>query len=337
MNQPLRKSTIQDVAELSKVSSATVSYILNGRRNGKSRISPATRQRVLDAARQLDYSPNVAARDLRRQRTDRVAFVTSSLSPFNTLFAHRVQEAADERGYFTMTLVAGTANREHQIFNQLRRGLVDGAILVGTGFLEESHFRLLSEKGIAVVVMRNDIVPTEFDVIESNDEEACAEAADYLLAKGHRHIAVLGDMTDILIMKRIKLLLQVLHQRNIEVDHRYIRGDVPGRRVAYDVVQTLIKLDSPPTAILAATDRAAIGAILGARDAGLHVPQDLAVIGFGNIPEGEITRPSLTTIGPEMLNFSELAGLLFSRLESPEPLAGRMVMFPHQLIIRGSA
>lgn len=333
----MKKPTIRDVAKHAGVSSATVSYILNGRGNQKSRISPQTQQRVLESARQLGYAPNVAARSLRRQRTDRICLVTPTLSPFNSLFVGRMQEAVDAQGYFTVTAVAGTEEREVKIFNELRRGFVDGAVLIGTRVLNADHFRQLARGGLALVVARDELDPDGYDVIHSNEAGASAEAVDYLLAQGHARIAIFGDMSNILQVKKINRYRELLRARHVARPKAYLRGDATGRRAAYEIVQTLPEWTSPPTAILATSDRAAIGCVLGARDAGIRVPDELAIVGFGNIPESEITTPPLSTIGQPVIDFQPFADLLLSRLAAQEAPAGRTVELHQHLILRGSA
>jgi len=332
-----KKPTIRDVAKEAGVSGATVSYILNGRGNQRSRISPETKARVLAAAHQLGYTANAAARNLRRQRTDRICLVTPTLSPYNSLFIHRLQEAADAKGYFTVSAVAGTEQRERQIFNELRRGFVDGAVLIGTQFLDGDHFRQLAEGGLALVVGREEVEPDGFDVINNNEAGASAEAVAYLVQQGHRQIAVFGNLSNILQVQKVNRYLALLAEQGIQVDARHLRGDVLGRRVAYDLVRTIPTWVLPPTAILATSDRAAIGCILGARDAGIRVPEELAIIGFGNIPETEITTPPLSTIGQPVIDFRPYIDLLFSRLAAEKPVAGRVATTQQTLIHRGSA
>lgn len=319
------------------VSSATVSYILNGRGNEKSRISAATQERVLEAAQQLNYTPNAAARNLRRRRTDRICLVTGTLSPFNTLFVHRMQEAANQHGYFTVTAVAGTEEREIQIFNELRRGFADGVILLGTRFLNPEHFRILADGGLALVVSRDDLDPDGYDVVQINEEGASYEAVNYLIEKGHSQIAIFGNMSNIIQRQKMERYRRLLEERDIRTHPHFFRGDAVGRRASYDIVRKLKEWESLPTAILAVSDRAAIGSVLGARDTGINVPNELAIVGFGNIPETEITTPPLSTIGQPAIDFQPFADLLFSRLATKEPLTDRVIELHQHLILRGSA
>ena len=108
------------------------------------------------------------------------------------------------------------------------------------------------------------------------------------------------------------------------------------RQYAYQSVLELLRLPEPPSAIFAASDIAAISSIWAIQSAGLRIPQDVAVIGIGNIPEGEITHPPLTTVGLLDPHFTIAADLLFSRLADP-PLEGRVHVLQWQLILRASA
>jgi DNA-binding LacI/PurR family transcriptional regulator len=109
------------------------------------------------------------------------------------------------------------------------------------------------------------------------------------------------------------------------------------REKAYHKTAALLGLSERPTAILAASDIAAVSAIWAIRDGGLRVPDDMAVIGVGNIPEGGITRPPLTTVGPTSCDWTPVTELLFSRVESRVPLEGRVHLSPWTFILRGSA
>ncbi|CAA9220941.1 MAG: Transcriptional regulator, LacI family [uncultured Chloroflexia bacterium] len=128
-----------------------------------------------------------------------------------------------------------------------------------------------------------------------------------------------------------------MEQRGIAVDARLVQGIGTSREQAYHATETLMTLDEPPSAIFAASDLAAISAIWAARDAGRRVPEDIAIIGVGNVPEGLIMRPPLTTVGPSDLDFRFIGELLFSRLHGEAPREGRVVDHGSTLILRGSA
>lgn len=339
MSKTTKVATAQDVAQTANVSQATVSYILSGRRTGKTRISDETRQRVLDAAALLGYVPNQVARSLRRQRTERVCVMLPNFgTPSHDLLVRDVQQAAERHAYTVVITVAGTAERERQVLDQLRRRLADGAILVNPTYSTAGEITALVRANLAIVVLSNQITGPEFDVVCSRDTEVCHEAVAYLIQSGHRRIAFLGFCAEQRARgERLEGYQRAFHEHNLPIDDELNRGSGNSREDAYHTTQALLALPERPTAIFAASDMAAISAIWAVRDAGLRIPQDVAIIGFGNIPEGEMMQPALTTIGPATLEFSYIADLLFSRLAGQAPAEGRIYQQRSLVIRRGSA
>jgi DNA-binding LacI/PurR family transcriptional regulator len=332
--------TTKDVARLAGVSIATVSYVLNEHSRKNAIISDATRQRVLNAVSELGYVPNQAARNLRLQRTERISVVVSRMgAPSNDALLRDIQQVADTHGYTVILSIADTPEREQQTLNQLKRHLADGAIIV-QGSWQADDLAGLAHSGLPLVTMHNHIVGQEFDAVQTTEDETCHEAVCYLLAKGHRRIAFLGHFEHIDDRQghydRFSAYLRALQEYHIPIDEQLIRSGATSRQYAYQSVLELLQLSEPPDAIFAASDIAAISSIWAVRNAGLRIPEDVAIIGIGNIPEGQITDPPLTTIGLADLNFTIVAGLLFSRLANTS-LEGRVHVLQWQLILRASA
>jgi DNA-binding LacI/PurR family transcriptional regulator len=331
---------MQDVARLAHVSTATVSLILSGRRNGEARISPGTRQRVLAAVAKLRYVPNQNARNLRRQRTDRVCLMVSRLGvPYYELLSNAVQAAAEERGYSLVIAVGGSPERERHVHEQLQRGLADGVVMVNPYSLQNEDLSRLARAGLAVVVLSNHLAGRDFDSVRTTESEACHRAVTYLIEQGHRRIAFLGSFSERLSHRlRCESYRRALAEHQIPAAAALIQDDAgSSREQAYGKTRVLLGLPERPTAVLAASDVAAVSAIWAVRDAGLRVPEDVAVIGVGNIPEGGITQPPLTTVGPTATDWGHVTALLFSRLEGSAPADGRVHLTPCTFILRGSA
>ena len=328
--------TIQDVAQLAGVSGATVSYILNGSRNGKSRASESTRLRVRAASEQLGYVPNAVARTLQRQRTDCVCLMLSKLTAESMVFAEHLQTIADKNGYQVLISVADTKERELQLFYKLQKGLADGVIIFEAQFLDEDYFRQLAQSGIALAAVADKVDPDNFDLIRHNIDAVCEHAIDVLVQKGHTRFSILGDMSQSSDMKKIKRYLNLIQSHNLEVDYQYIKGEIKTEKDAYNVIEQFAELDNPPTIILTVSDRTAIGALLGAQDAGISVPDKLSILGMGNTPETALTVPSLSTIGPKAVDYDQIINLLFSRMETRGVLDGRVATYEYKLISRES-
>lgn len=325
--------TVRDVALRSGVSPATVSYVLNGRRSGASRISEGTRSRVLAATAELGYAPNHAARSLRRRCTERICLVVSRLgSPYGELMAEDIQRIAFGHGYSTVVAVAGSPERERQIVDQLRRRLADG--VVDTAGLDQRSLAVLAAANVAVVALGNHLSPDGFDVVRTTEGAACYDAVAHLLDLGHRRVAFVGHGGE---EERLASYRRAHGDRDLAPDARLVRAGAADRAEAYQSAVDLLALAEPPSAVFAASDIAAISAIWAARDAGRRVPDDLAVVGVGNVPEGQIMRPPLSSVGPDSMDFGDIAALLTSRLAGDAPAEGRVMVRPWSFFPRGTA
>ncbi len=339
MTRTLKSPTIYDVADLAGVSSATVSYVLSGRRSGQSRISDETRERVLEAIEALGYVPDQTARSLRRRRTERVCLLVPRLGvPYYDLIGREMQQVADAHGYSVIIQVAGSADTEQFALDQLRRRLADGVLIVTPSYIDASDIEPLVNAGVSVVVWSNNITPKGFDVWQSTEDQAGRDAVNYLVDKGHQRIAFLGHFSNPYHQRRLQIWKNALADRKISVDPGLIFQDNWSREGAYRATRVMLQLQNRPTAILASSDIAAVSAVWVIRESGLRIPEDIAVIGNGNIPEGEAMYPPLTTVGPDYADHKEMIELLFRHLAKPRPVSEGVVhQHTWRLILRGSA
>ncbi|WP_147918829.1 LacI family DNA-binding transcriptional regulator [Ruania zhangjianzhongii] len=339
-----RRWTSRDVAALAGVSVATVSYVMNGRM--VDRIPSATREKVLSAARQLGYTPNRAAQTLRLQKTSQVCLVVDSIGvPVIDQLARDLHSAADEAGYGLITMVVGSDEQSAKTTRLLQQRVADGAVIAPSQtfrFSEESLFEL-ARGGLPLVVMNNTVRPAGFDVVRAPERDGCAEAMDHLLATGRRRIAYIGHHGESPApgernySERQHAYRDALKRYGLPVDESLVVDGANDRVSGYHAATELLQRQDPPDAIFSASGRSAISAIWAARDAGLRVPEDVAVIGCGNLPEAEIMRPQLSTVGPPTTeDFTEVARLLFDRVLSSGDLPAREITEPWVFISRES-
>lgn len=333
----LRRPTTREVAALAEVSVATVSYVLNGKEH---RVAAQTRSRVLAAAEQLGYVRSSSARSLRLRRTERVCLVVGSFGvPAYDQLARDLTHVADGAGYGVLTIVVDSPARAAKAVDLLRQHVADGAIIApSVPHLSERQLRTLA--GLPLVVMSNAASPDGFDVVRTTEGPACAEAFDHLAATGRRRVAFLGHRLDLSGARRSErhaAYLDALDRHGWDHRPELVVAGADDRVTAYEATRELLSLPAPPDAIFAASDRAAITTILALRDAGVSVPDDVAVVGVGNLEEGRITRPPLTTVGPPALDFHDAARLLFDRVLADTPPAGRVVTTDWTFVRRGSA
>lgn len=331
------RPTARDVAARAGVSVATVSYVVNGR-NG--RCTAQTRERVLAAARELGYAPNSSARGLRRRRTERLCLVVGSIGvPAYDQLARDLHSAAAGRGYAVITLVVDSATRAEQAFDLLQQSIADGAVVnAPSRYLDQIRLSTLARNGLALVVMDNAVAAEGFDVVRTPERQACGEALDHLLASGRRRVAFVGHRHDFDPPgERLLAYLDALARFGIARDDRLLAAGADDRVGGYRATAALLDADPRPDAVFAASDRAAVSAIWAARDRGLAVPGDVAVLGVGNLEDGLVTKPALSTIGQPQLDYSEVAGLLLDRLAAPDrPPPPRRLVLPWSFIRRGS-
>ncbi|UBU15940.1 LacI family DNA-binding transcriptional regulator [Nonomuraea gerenzanensis] len=332
------RPTARQVAELANVSVATVSYVLSGKDRP---VAAETRRRVLDAARQLGYTPNQAARSLRKRRTQRVCLVLSTFGgvPTDARLATDLHEMADARGYSVVTLSVYDEARAQAAVEVLRGGIADGALIRLTGgHLEHDLLSGLAATGLPMVVMSNESGLEGCDVVRTPEVEACAEAVQHLLDTGRRRVAFMGQRYEVYRDKPEGRLLGYLTalERHGGAE-RVITGGADDRVAAYQTATELLSSPDRPDAIFAASDRAAISAIWAARDLGLSVPGDVAIVGVGNIDEGLISNPQLSTVGPLRHDYTDVVRLLFDRLQAEEPPPAREIVRSWTFVRRGSS
>lgn len=344
MTLPDRVPTQRDVARLAGVSTATVSYILSGRRDRARPVLPATRERVLSAVHQLGYQVNHAGRSLRRQRTELVCVVyRAPTNPSLDRLVERLQEAAAARGYSVLGLPLTDATPPSSALRILRERQVDGAIIANDAPVPAGELRDLAPTGPALLVYDDDLTPQGFDVVRQGRAAACRAAVEHLIARGHRRIAYLahrGELADPThATAKYQAYRAALTAAGLPVDPDLTRTAADARHEAYTATADLLNLPAPhrPTALFSASDRGAIAAISAARDHGHPVPDALAVIGVGNLDEGRVMTPALTTVGCPDVDYRACTDRLFSRIATRDPSGGVELAEPWRLIVRASA
>jgi DNA-binding LacI/PurR family transcriptional regulator len=194
MSEPPRPPTIYDVAVRANVSSATVSYVLSGCRNGSARISGETQERVLDAVEALGYAPNLSARNLRLQRTSRICLVLPRLgAPYYDALAEELQRQADVHSYTLIITIAESREREHELIDQLHRRLADGAVMVTPRHVSPGDLAPLIAAGLALLLYDPPFIIPGCDIAQTTETEACAEAVAHLIGKGTAASAFSGS------------------------------------------------------------------------------------------------------------------------------------------------
>lgn len=327
---------IKDIAERAGVSVATVSRALSG----SSLVTDETRKRINALARELNYRPNVSARNLRTRRSMSVLLVVRDVgNPFYLEILKGVEATAREAGY--AVLMGNTENdpdREVEYFNMLRDGHADGMILM-TGKLpppEPGESADLSH--LPVVIALEMIEGSGFPHVQIDNVAAAEAAVDHLIALGHRRIAhIAGPLPEVMALRRRDGYRAAMKAAGLAVPEGYeVRGDYlleSGEACASD----LFALPEPPTAIFAANDEMAYGAIHALRRLGRDVPGDVSVVGFDDLYLSKAFYPPLTTVSQPRADIGRTAmSQLLNVLSDGDVAAEPAIVLPTTLNIRGS-
>ncbi|MDQ7850245.1 MAG: LacI family DNA-binding transcriptional regulator [Armatimonadota bacterium] len=327
--------TIRDVALHAGVSVATVSRVIN---DSPHKVHPVTRRRVLRAVAHLGYYPNAVAQGLRRGTTRTIALIVPDISnPFFPAVARGVEDVARRHGYaLVLGNTDGDAARERAYLEILRKRWVDG-VLFASASGDARPLRMLRAGGVPAVLIAREATDGEIDTVLVDSFAGMRLATAHLLRLGHRRIAYIGGPRGLPVAReRLRGYRQALRDQGICPDPRLVvAGDfrVEGGRTA---VRRLLARRSTFTALAAANDLMAIGAMEALRAAGRRIPDDVAVVGFDDIPFAAFVDPPLTTVAQPTYRLGALAMERLLALMRGEAGAPRRMVLKPQLVVRRS-
>jgi DNA-binding LacI/PurR family transcriptional regulator len=344
--------TIAEVARAAGVSKATVSLVLNDRAAAVA-ISAATQAAVLDVAARLGYEPNHAARTLRSRRTRVVTLLISQLAnPFFTGIAAALQAQAAGRGYELHIVDVSPPEVKLQALRHLRGGGADG-LIIATGHhttlgAELEVVRDLVRRGLPAAMILDRSPDPAIPAFRVDNETVGALATEHLLRLGHRRIAFLTvhgsydpDGRRSSLADRALGYRRALERAGVPFEPAWIvqgRPEQPATpALGRALLRALLALPGPrPTAAFATNDLTALGVLRAAHEAGVRVPNDLALVGIGGIELGGYATPALTTIDHPRDELARLAmETLVGQLEGRAPPAVEQVL-PVRLLVRES-
>ena len=322
---------IVDVAKMANVSTATVSRVLSNNIN----VSPHTRAKVLQAINQLEYKPNRLASNLRKLSSNTVmAVVPDITNPFFSSILQGFKDVALANGYHVLLGDTGNSlEQERDYINLVKERVVDGLILATARLPKEEI--LAASQEIPVVLACEYIDGFDIPTVSIDNVSAAREAVEYLIHLGHSRIGLItGPLSVILSRDRVKGYYQALNLNEIGVKGVLIQEGDYTVDSGYETMLKLLALEEPPTAVFAANDEMAVGAIKAIKQRGLKVPKDISVIGFDGIPLGGLVEPELTTVSQPRYEMGYQAMKMLLSIIKKEVLARNQIVLPHQLIVR---
>jgi LacI family transcriptional regulator len=327
--------TIHDVAKLAGVAPITVSRVINN----SGYASAETRRRVEEAAAELGYVPNRMASGLRTKRSNTLALVLTDITnPFFTTVARGVADVANEAGYtVTYCNTDENAEKEKRYLDLLIQQQVDGILLVpaqGTADMVE----YVQKHDTPVVVLDRRLAESKTDVVRCDSEGGAYQLIRLLLDLGHERIALLGGPEGASTADDRKAGYQ---RAMAEAGHDVADLELCGsftQESGYKMAQVTLAQTPRPTALFAANNFIAIGALKALLDSGLSVPQDMALVGFDDLPPALVIFPFLTVASQPAYEMAQKgAELLLARMGGAKPEGYQEIVLPTELIVRRSS
>jgi DNA-binding LacI/PurR family transcriptional regulator len=327
-------SKIKDVAKLAGVSVATVSRVING----SDAVHDATRQKVMDAIKELGYRPNLLGRYLRRTETKMVLVLLPTISnPFYSKIVLGIEDVAQKNGYSIMLCNTNSdVEREKIYIGLLRNRLADGVIFMAPAIESDLLSDIARNFPTAQCCEYKEEAPAPH--VSIDNYSAARKAVKHLLDLGHERIAMItSDNNFISTKERERAYRQVLEEYGIEFNPALIRHGDYGFRSGLRSMLQLLDQPQRPTAVFCISDMMAIGAIKAAFEKGLDVPGDLAVCGFDDIEFANMFEPPITTIAQPKYDLGCMAmRLMLKQIEEGILGEAEDVYLEHELIIRKS-
>ncbi|NJM07641.1 LacI family transcriptional regulator [Candidatus Gracilibacteria bacterium] len=334
--------TLEQIAKLASVSPATVSRVINNHPN----VRQVVRDRVRAVIEQVGYAPNAAARSLATKQTNIIGLVipqepeqnikNDPIGFFTTLSQHIARACSDHNKYLMLSMI--TPDQSTQFYRDIvRGGHIDG-LIVGCGTMEDPVLPvLLGSKIPTVMVGRNPYYPDVY-CIDADNFSGAVQAVTHLIERGRRRIATitlsLGGGAG---LDRHSGYKRALLQHGFTIDPALIvetrYPDVSGP----DAMRRLLQLATPPDAVFLGSDMIALEALAVIRDAGLRVPEDIALVGFDDHPLAAVSTPPLTTVRQPVAAMGRRAVELLLQLLDEDTSQPRFMALPTEFVVRQSS
>jgi LacI family transcriptional regulator len=301
------RTTIAQVAERAGVSRTTVSHVLSGNRP----VAAPTRERVERTIDELGFRPNGLARSLRIQRSDTIALIIPDITnPYYPVLARGLDDAMSGRYRSYICNTDAVRERELEFIADVSDRHVDGIVIVGFQ-IGAPDLRHVLDLGMPVVALGGGILDPRVDVVLTDDEHGAFEATRHLLLHGHTRIGMIrgADGTD---SRRFAGYRRALDTSGIPFEPERTAIGAWTRPGGAGAMRALLATPDPPTAVFSANDLMAIGAMDVAREAGLSMPQDLALVGYDDIEAAALVSPPLTTVVNPAYEAGRAAGRLLA-------------------------
>lgn len=334
-------ASIIDVARIANVSIATVSRVLTGSTHP---VSEETRARVLEAARRLNYSPSALAKAMVTGDTYIVGVIIGDATdPYFAAIVRGVEDVARKHGYLVIVCNSDRVPAiELKYLRTLNDYRVDGVIFAGGGLVDETYLREMRqaleafyEREAVCVSLGKHLFPSLSVTVDNT--RAAQDAVDYLIGLGHTEIAYISGPKLLTTAElRLRGYEQAMEQHGLAVREEFILSGEYKYESGLQAARTIHALPHKPTAIMASNDIMAVGCIVGLKELGYAIPEDISVMGIDDIPMARIVDPPLTTIALPMYDLGATGMEALIKLRRGEITLDDNVVLPHRLVVRRS-
>ncbi|MDP2966580.1 MAG: LacI family DNA-binding transcriptional regulator [Pelolinea sp.] len=328
-------ATIHNVAKLAGVAPITVSRVINN----SGYISDKTRKKVQVAISELGYVPNILARSLRSKRTNTLALVfTDITNPFFTILARGVEDTASIAGFNVIFCNTDESQEKEDNYIQLLlQKQVDGILLVPAGSNTRS-IKVIQEQNTPLVILDRRVSHSNVDIVRGDSEGGAYQLTKYLIDLGHRHIAIISGPRNVSTAEdRLLGYKRAMEENGLKENIQSYYGRFT-QACGNDLTRKIFSHDPKPTALFAANNLMAIGALRALRDIGFKVPDDVALVSFDDIPENLTAFPFMTVVTQPSYELGKRATeLLISRIKNDSAPENQEIIFPVEFFERASS
>lgn len=326
-------ATMKDIARIAKVSTSTVSHVINNTRY----VSDEIREKIMKVVNELNYTPSAVARSLKVKETKTLGMlVTATSNPFFAEVVSGVEQYCNQHHYnLIISSIDGNEQRLQQNIQTLIQKQVDGLLLM----YSDTRHAMVEQLNLNLPIVVMDWWPTELnaDKIYENSEFGAYLATKTLIEQGHKNIAIItGKLDKSLAHNRLLGYQKALQDAHLPINPDWIIESHFDFEGGVEGMKKLLQITPRPTAVFACSDTIAVGIYQVAWQQGLRIPQDISVIGYDNIMLAQYLTPPLTTIHQPKAELGKLAvETLLERIKSPD-LEYKTTMLQPQLIWRAS-
>jgi LacI family transcriptional regulator len=331
--------TLKDIARRVGVSVTTVSRALGGYDD----VAEETRQRILQTAREMGYRPHIIAQSLQRQHTNTVGFIIPTAGPrfsdpyFTEILTGIGNEAAEHEFDLLVSTRAPGVQEQEAYERMVGSRRVDGLLVVRTRCHDE-RITYLMENGFPFVAFGRSDLGLDFPYVDVDSTKGLDEATQYLIELGHQRIAYISAPLNLMFAHyRLTGYKRAMERNGLPVQEEWIAIGHLTQEDGYREGSKLFDLEPAPTAIIAANDLMALGAISAVQERGLVVGRDVVVTGFDDIPLAEHSHPALTTVHQPIYQIGTMICSMLIQVIHGEELAERHILLEPTLVVRESS